>query len=45
MKGVPLEESGVEPDVLLPARAKNSNDKVSPLAACLIYIEELEEVE
>ncbi len=45
MKGVPLEESGVEPDVLLPTRAKNSNDKVSPLAACLIYIEELEEIE
>ena len=43
MEGAALEEFGVAPDVLLPTRAKNSNDKISPLAACLNYIEELEE--
>lgn len=43
MDGAAIEEFGIEPDVLLPTRAKNSNDKISPLAACLNYIEELEE--
>lgn len=42
MEGAALEEFGVAPDVLLPTRAKNSNDKISPLAACLSYIDGLE---
>ena len=42
MDGASIEEFGIEPDVLLPSRAKNSNDKISPLAACLSYIEGLE---
>lgn len=42
MEGAALEEFGVAPDVLLPTRAKNSNDKISALAACLSYIEGLE---
>ncbi|MCI8933497.1 MAG: hypothetical protein HFE80_03165 [Clostridiaceae bacterium] len=42
MDGAALEEFGVAPDVLLPSRAKNSNDKISALAACLSYIEGLE---
>ena len=42
MDGAVIEEFGIAPDVLLPTRAKNSNDKVSPLAACRDYIEHLE---
>lgn len=42
MDGSAIEEFGIEPDVLLPSRAKNSNDKISPLAACLSYIDGLE---
>lgn len=42
MDGAAIEEFGVAPDVLLPTRAKNSNDKISPLAACLSYIDGLE---
>jgi len=42
VEGAALEEFGVAPDVLLPTRAKNSNDKISPLAACLSYIDGLE---
>lgn len=42
MDGAAIEEFGIEPDVLLPSQAKNSNDKISPLAVCLNYIDGLE---
>ena len=45
LEGAAIEEFGIEPDVLLPSRAKNSNDKIPSLAACLNYIEQLEENE
>ena len=36
-------EHGTAPDIVLPERAANSNDRISPLSACLQYIKELEQ--